>query len=90
MAEEKQKLDLLKEYVCAAETVGDFLHRIEAVRADILGGLDYDISPCQCCTFGNHDIICTCDGEGCCHPEAYKEYNPAWGHAPLKKEPEKK
>lgn len=35
---------------------------------------------CQCCTFGNHDIRCTCDGTGCCHPERYLEYNPEWGH----------
>jgi hypothetical protein len=35
---------------------------------------------CQCCVFGNHSLGCACDGEGCCHPEAYKEYDPSWGH----------
>jgi hypothetical protein len=35
---------------------------------------------CQCCTFGNHSIRCTCDGSDCCHPKDYLMYNPAWGH----------
>lgn len=24
---------------------------------------------CLCCTFGNHDMPCDCDGKNCCHPE---------------------
>lgn len=41
---------------------------------------------CQCCVFGNHTELCTCDGEGCCHPDQYAEYLPAcrhgnWGEA---------
>lgn len=35
---------------------------------------------CQCCIFGNHTERCTCDGEGCCHPEGYMRYDPEWGH----------
>lgn len=41
---------------------------------------------CQCCVFGNHTELCTCDGEGCCHPDQYAEYLPVrrhgnWGEA---------
>ncbi len=43
-------------------------------------GLVYDRLLCQCCRYGNHDIRCTCDGEGCCHPEAWRRYGPDWGH----------
>ena len=35
---------------------------------------------CACCTFGNHDMRCSCDGSDCCCPEAYLDYNPEWGH----------
>jgi hypothetical protein len=153
---DNERLKLLKKYVCAAETLEEFLHRIDAVRADEVASLDDDIpqegpaSPgvgaeatvedrvgtwivteydqarqegvlsayseitiffsraadggfraynnavvsfqpvCMCCTFGNHGIICTCDGKDCCHPEAYKQYNPAWGHGPLQAKPEEK
>lgn len=45
---------------------------------------------CLCCTFGNHDTRCTCDGKECCHPEAYKEYNPSWGHGTRKAQQEGK
>lgn len=89
MSEDNKKLENLKKYVCAAGTMEEFLHRLEAVRADELGGLDDDIPEyateniCFCCTYGNHDIRCTCEGTDCCHPEAYKDYNPAWGHGPL-------
>lgn len=30
-----------------------------------------DPTSCQCCTFGNHTEPCTCDGNGCCHPERH-------------------
>lgn len=43
MGEDNQKLELLKKYVCAAETLEDFLQRLEAVRADELDGLDNEI-----------------------------------------------
>lgn len=41
---------------------------------------------CPCCVFGNHTELCTCDGEGCCHPDQYAEYLPVrrhgnWGEA---------
>lgn len=28
---------------------------------------------CLCCTFGNHAEACTCDGDGCCHPDRHRE-----------------
>lgn len=43
IANEDKKLESLKKYVCAAETLEDFLQRLEAVRADELGGLDDDL-----------------------------------------------
>jgi hypothetical protein len=85
---EQQRLELLKRFVCGAETLEEFLQRLDLVRVEEAAKEDDDIPTCGCCTFGNHNIICTCDGTGCCHPEAYKEYNPTWGHAPLKTQPE--
>lgn len=37
--------------------------------AFVLAGL----TECQCCTYGNHGKPCTCNGEGCCHPENHAE-----------------
>lgn len=51
--------------------VGDEVHELEH---------KLDNLTCQCCVYGNHSFKCTCDGADCCHPTAYLDYNPAWGH----------
>lgn len=55
----------------AGLAVGDEVRELERTMDNLI---------CQCCAYGNHSIKCTCSGDGCCHPEAYLEYDPTWGH----------
>lgn len=54
--------------------VKDLLAEVDRLRSEV------NRLTCQCCFFGNHSIKCTCDGADCCHPQAYLDYNPKWGH----------
>lgn len=68
------------EYLCHTGTVPPQEEPRDCYRLVTVYGEGLGSRICQCCTFGNHDIRCTCDGSDCCHPEAYQEYNPDWGH----------